>query len=130
MTNDDPITSETPLARFAHPDGAGPRRLYDRSGRPETADEYFARHGTAALYAWRDASLYPNKTLGEWRREIEEKLNRDDACGKIVSSQERADRIAELESTWYSQIYALPPDTPPKEIYEKAPEELLVHLGY
>lgn len=80
----------------------------------------------AQLYAWRDAEMFGDKTLQEWRAEIDALLAGGAPYGKIYCSA----ATAEAFQTWEENLRNLPENASPLQVYGVAPEAALSFLGY
>lgn len=77
-------------------------------------------------YAQRDMEFYPQKTIIEWRAEIDERLAGGHPYGKFNGEVEM---IPKFEA-WQNAIAGLPKTTHPRIIYSHADADVLHYLGW
>lgn len=114
-----PSESKRLLCELAHPGGQdGFMTAYQDLAHE---DSY-----PAQMYVWRDASCYPNLTVGERRTNIVALLDGGPPYGKITCNSEVIDAMA----TWRIALAGLSPEASLLEVYELAPERCLTFLGF
>ena len=80
----------------------------------------------AKRYAYRDAELWPDMTLAEWRQRIEARLNNGPNYGKLSCWEEAHAAMQK----WRTALRELAADAAPTEVYALAPADALNFLGY
>lgn len=80
----------------------------------------------ATRYAYRDASMYPDKMLEEWRNEINARLAGGAPYGKIVCWECKDEAMKE----WRRALTDVPADAAPITVYGCAPADALSFIGW
>ena len=105
-------------------------RLMTEFAPPPDIDPEDEEHGLAEMYAWRDAELQPQKTVAEWRGEIEALLDRGYPYGKIAIHAGSREELSGFFNEWREALRLLAPEATPAQVYGTAPSEALAFLGY
>lgn len=105
-----PNPADRPLAEFS---------------RPEGGDDTLAEQ-----YAIRDCEAYPNKTIANWRKEIDSMLEKGEPYGKSIGWEHNRGALEPLFQQWRDALVGMPKSAPPAQVYGAAPEKALVWLGY